>query len=110
NASSGASAIFLIECNKLCLDGRPAGCSGRGTVIVKIARRVSIVPTAVVDVIWDVKERHWQVRIMVGAEVIKRPTSITSMDADDAELRSIAVHTAEDEGYRVEPGAVTIHR
>ena len=63
----------------------------------------------VTDVSWDETKKCWQVRIQVGAEVIKRPAH-EPREADDAMLRSVAARTASDEGYTIDPDAVTVHR
>jgi hypothetical protein len=59
---------------------------------------------------WNPDKKHWQVVIQVGAEVIRRPCPKNPHDAADADLRSVAVATAKDEGYDLEPAAVAIVR
>lgn len=64
--------------------------------------------TAEVD--WNAEKKHWQVRVKLGEEVIKRPLPKTPHDAGDGELRALAVQTARDDGYDVDPGSVVIVR
>jgi len=61
-------------------------------------------------VAWDPDKKRWVIRFQVGAEVIKRPGLRTSRDADDESLRSMAVKVAEDDGYQLNPAAVTVSR
>ena len=55
---------------------------------------------------WNPQKKHWEVRILVGAEVIKRvmPKNISG----EAALKSQAVATALDEGYEVAPDQVAL--
>ena len=62
------------------------------------------------QVTWDAEKKVWRVRIQIGEEVIKRPAGKTPPDAADDALRSLAVKTAEDEGYELDPAQVTITR
>jgi hypothetical protein len=57
---------------------------------------------------WNPEKGHWQVVIQVGAEVVRRQCADTPRDASESELREIAVSTAEDEGYEVDPGNVSV--
>jgi hypothetical protein len=59
---------------------------------------------------WDAEKRAWRVRIQIGEEVIKRPCKKIKQDADDTSLRTVALETAREEGYEVEPAAVSIRR
>ena len=59
---------------------------------------------------WNTDKKQWQVVIQVGAEVIRRPCPKNPSDAADADLRSVAVETAKDEGYEVDPAQVSIVR
>ena len=59
---------------------------------------------------WNPAKKVWQVVIQVGAEVIRRPCPKNKQDAADADLRSVAVETAKDEGYEVDPGSVAVVR
>ena len=57
---------------------------------------------------WNAEKKHWQVVIQVGAEVIRRQCTKTEENAGDAELRSLAIQTARDEGYALDEAHVTI--
>lgn len=50
---------------------------------------------------WNPDKKHWEVRILVGAEVIKRPIPKRIADSGEAALKAQAVTTARDEGYEV---------
>ena len=56
----------------------------------------------------DQKDKKLHVYISVGAEVIKRPLPKDADGAGDDTLRSIAVQTAKDEGYEVDPAQVAL--
>lgn len=47
----------------------------------------------------------WMIRIQVGEEVVRRRCN-EPKDADEDTLRSVAVKTAADEGYTVEPSSI----
>ena len=53
---------------------------------------------------WNTRKKHWEVHILVGAEVIKRP--IPKNISGEAALKTQAVATARDEGYEVNPEQV----
>ena len=57
---------------------------------------------------WNTEKKHWQVVIQVGAEVIRRQCATTPRDAAEAELRQLAVSTARDEGYALDPARVSV--
>ena len=57
---------------------------------------------------WDQARKRWEVHISVGAEVIKRPISNATAESGDDALRSVAIQTAKDEGYEVDPANVSI--
>ena len=59
-------------------------------------------------VAWNAQKKHWEVHILVGAEVIKRP--IPKNISGEEALRTQAVSTARDEGYDVDAGKVSIVR
>lgn len=59
---------------------------------------------------WDPEKKQWRVRIEFGDEVIKRFLSKSPKDASEDSLRSLAVQTAQDEGYAIEAGRVEITR
>jgi len=60
------------------------------------------------QVLWNPEKKHWQVVIHVGAEVIRRQCAKTRREAADPELRDLAIATARDEGYTLDPGRVSI--
>lgn len=64
--------------------------------------------TAEVD--WNPEKKRWQVRVKLGEEVIKRALPKTPHDAAEEELRALAVQTARDDGYDVDPASVGIVR
>ena len=57
---------------------------------------------------WNSATKHWDVRILVGAEVIKRPIEHEPGDTPEATLKERAVAIARDEGYEVTPEQVEI--
>ena len=57
---------------------------------------------------WNPDKKHWQVVIQVGAEVIRRQCTKTPREAGETDLRDLAVKTAKDEGYDLDPGRVSI--
>lgn len=59
---------------------------------------------------WDAHDNHWHVRIQVGEEVIKRRLDSAVQDTDADTLKTNAVACAKDEGYAVDPGAITVNR
>jgi len=61
-------------------------------------------------VTWDADKKRWQVRIQIGEEVVKRTLPKCDNDATDEVIRPLAVQTAKDDGYEVDPQAVVIVR
>lgn len=57
---------------------------------------------------WNAEKKHWQVVIQVGAEVIRRQCDKTPHEASDAELRTLAIQTARDEGYTLDQAHIEI--
>ena len=57
---------------------------------------------------WDEAKKRWEVHIQIGAEVIKRPMSKCAADSGENVLRDVAIQTAKDEGYEIDPAAVTV--
>jgi hypothetical protein len=57
---------------------------------------------------WDQAHKRWEVHISVGAEVIKRPISKDDAESGDDALRSLAIATARDEGYELDPDRVEV--
>jgi len=64
--------------------------------------------TGTAKVQWNPEKKHWQVVIQVGAEVIRRQCDTASAEAGDAELRTLAIQTARDEGYALDEAHVSI--
>jgi hypothetical protein len=61
-------------------------------------------------VMWDPAKKPWVIRLQSGKEVIKRPAPKTPRDANDDLLRSLAVATANDEGFELNAASVTVTR
>jgi hypothetical protein len=59
---------------------------------------------------WDADKKRWVIRLQIGGEVIKRPGLKSARDADDESLRSMAVQVAQDDGYQLNPAAITVSR
>jgi hypothetical protein len=57
---------------------------------------------------WNADKKHWQVVITMGSEVIRRHCEKTPRDAPEAALRELAVATAKDEGYELDPGSISV--
>jgi hypothetical protein len=57
---------------------------------------------------WDTQKKHWNVRVKIGEEVIRRPIPKVGQDAGDDVLRSAAVAAAKDDGYQVDPAKIDI--
>ena len=66
--------------------------------------------TSTATVEWNPEKKQWQVVIQAGAEVVRRQFAKTPQDAGDAELRTLAIQTARDEGYTMEEAQVSIVR
>jgi hypothetical protein len=62
------------------------------------------------EVLWDEQKKAWVVRIQVGEEFIRRPCKNSKRDVPDADLVSMAVQTAHDDGYELGADAVAIRR
>ena len=62
-----------------------------------------------VELSWDANKKNWLVRVQAGEEVIRRHCKIPA-SADDNTLLSAAQKTVRDEGYEVDPAAITIKR
>jgi hypothetical protein len=58
---------------------------------------------------WNSEKKQWHIEITVGAEVVKRWVK-EPHEAGDATLLPIAVQTAKDEGYALDPARVSIAR
>lgn len=59
---------------------------------------------------WNSDKKQWHVVITVGAEVIKRWIPKQAEDTSDEDLRSLAIQTAKDEGYELDPAHISIAR
>jgi hypothetical protein len=62
------------------------------------------------EVFWDSQKKNWVVRIRVGEEAVRRPCKGGKQDAADDTLRSMAVQTANEDGYELSIDAITIKR
>jgi hypothetical protein len=62
-----------------------------------------------VELSWDPAKSQWLVRIQNGEEVIRRHCKAPK-DADEQTLRSAAAKAVQDEGYELDPAAVSIRR
>jgi hypothetical protein len=62
------------------------------------------------EVVWDVQKKTWVVRVRIGEEVVRRPCKGANREASDEILRSLAVKTAQDDGYELPSEVVTIKR
>jgi hypothetical protein len=73
-----------------------------------------LAPAQRAEVDWqegDRKHKGWTAHLYVGAEVIKyHLAEAGDRSAADAQLVSLAVKAAQDDGYALEPAAVTIKR
>jgi hypothetical protein len=56
---------------------------------------------------WNSDKKHWEVRIWVGGEVVKRALA-GAAQADEAALKTQALAIAQDEGYTLDPANVSI--
>jgi hypothetical protein len=59
------------------------------------------------ELTWDDKKSQWLARIVIGEEVIRRHLK-SKKDADKQTLETLAVQTASDEGYELDPAKVTV--
>ena len=57
---------------------------------------------------WNSEKKHWQVVIQAGSEVIRRQCAKTDRETGEAELRNLAIATAKDEGYDLDPSRVSV--
>lgn len=60
------------------------------------------------NVEWNSGKKRWEVRILVGAEVIKRHIEKRLADTGESALKELACTTARDEGYEVSPDHVSV--
>jgi hypothetical protein len=59
------------------------------------------------EVFWDADKSKWQVRIVVGEEVIRRYCDLPR-NADEQALRQVAQKTLADEGFDPDGTVITI--
>ena len=57
---------------------------------------------------WNPAKKHWEVHILVGAEIIKRPIPKRIAESGEAALKEQAISVARDEGYEVNPDQVAL--
>jgi len=57
---------------------------------------------------WNPEKKHWQVVIQFGAEVIRRQWPKTPREAAKTDLVNLAIATAKDEGYELDPARVSV--
>ena len=57
---------------------------------------------------WNPARKHWEVHILVGAEIIKRPIPKKVAENGEAALKEQALATARDEGYEINPEQVAL--
>lgn len=57
---------------------------------------------------WSPGKKRWEVRILVGGEVIKRALEKHSADTGESTLKELACATARDEGYEMSPEQVQV--
>ena len=59
------------------------------------------------EVSWDTSKSKWLVRIQSGDEVMRRHCNIPK-SATDQQLRAAAEQTVRDDGYDIDPAAITV--
>jgi predicted GNAT family acetyltransferase len=71
-----------------------------------------LAPAQSAEVLWheDKKHKGWTVHLHIGEEVIKYSHPDADRGTGDAELVSLAVQDARDDGYELNPAAVKITR
>jgi hypothetical protein len=71
-----------------------------------------LAPAQSAELVWqeDKKHKGWTVHLQIGAEVIKHSHPDSALDTADAELVSMAVADAQNDGYVLNPAAVKIKR
>ncbi|HUI56291.1 MAG TPA: hypothetical protein VLY04_15055 [Bryobacteraceae bacterium] len=57
---------------------------------------------------WDSAKKQWSVQVKMGAEVIRRRLPKTPQSAAEDTLKNLAVQTAKDEGYDLDPSKVAV--
>jgi hypothetical protein len=71
-----------------------------------------LAPAGRAEVVWqeDKKHKGWTVHLHVGEEVIKYSHPGAGRDTADGELAALAVKDARDDGYELNPAAVSVVR
>lgn len=72
-----------------------------------------LAPAQRAEAVWhdqDKKHKGWNVHLYIGEEVIKYPHPELDRGTGDAELVSLAVKDAKDDGYELNPASVTVTR
>lgn len=72
-----------------------------------------LAPAGSAEVVWsdrDKKHRGWTVHLHIGSEVIKYPHPDSDRGTGDAQLVSLAVEDAKNDGYELNPAAVKVTR
>ena len=59
------------------------------------------------EVSWDTSKSKWLVRIQSGDEVMRRHCDVPK-SATDQQLRAAAEKTVRDDGYDLDPSAITV--
>ncbi|HUE44268.1 MAG TPA: hypothetical protein VMP12_11905 [Candidatus Sulfotelmatobacter sp.] len=59
------------------------------------------------EVSWDTSKSKWLVRIQSGDEVMRRHCDVPK-SATDQQLRAAAEKTVRDDGYDIDPSAITV--
>jgi hypothetical protein len=57
---------------------------------------------------WNPLKKRWEVHILVGAEIIKRPIPKEVAESGEAALKAQALATARDEGYEINAEQVAL--
>ncbi len=71
-----------------------------------------LAPASSAELVWqeDKKHKAWTVHLHIGEEVIKYSHPDSGRDTADAVLISLAVEDARNDGYELNPAAVTVRR
>jgi hypothetical protein len=59
------------------------------------------------EVSWDTAKAKWLVRIQSGDEVMRRHCDVPK-SATEPQLRAAAQQTVSDDGYEIDPAAITV--
>ena len=72
--------------------------------------RVEMMRAHSAEVFWEPSRKSWIVRIQAGEEAIRRACKDAKRDTTDDALRSLAIQTAQDEGYELALDVVSVRR